>query len=112
MADETAVYPAKYEKEIMLKDGSAVLLRPVKPGAPKSGEMYLHRGDQRETLTTPKANQYQLMVEHFAEAVLNGTPLRYPPELDRGNMRAIDALYESARTHTAVNLPANLANLR
>ena len=73
------------------------------------GSITLHRKDgTHEVLTTPAVNQYQLMAEHFADAVLNGKPLQYPPELDRGNMRVIDALYESARTHKAVDLSANL----
>jgi len=63
------------------------------------GKIVVHRADDtREEFATRAANHYQLMAEHFADAVLKGQPLRYPPELDRGNMRVIDALYESARS--------------
>ena len=73
------------------------------------GRITLHRKDDtNEVFTTGAVNQYQLMAEHFADAILNSKPLRYPPELDRGNMRVIDALYESGRTHMAVDLPLNL----
>jgi len=77
------------------------------------GRITLHRKDDtNEVFTTGAVNQYQLMAEHFADAILNSKPLRYPPELDRGNMRVIDALYESARTEKTITLPANLTNLR
>ncbi len=83
-------------------EGRLDVPRPVKP-MNHPAEIILSRGEKPDatfeptTYTAPAANHYQLMVEHFADAVLTGTPLRYPPELDRGNMRVIDALYESAR---------------
>lgn len=83
--------------------------RPVKP-MNKPAEIILSRGEKSDatfeptTYTAPAANHYQLMVEHFANAVQSGVPLRYPSELDRGNMRVIDALYESARTGRVVQL--------
>jgi predicted dehydrogenase len=79
---------------------------PIKPGAIGGiGEIILQRDDgARETFTTPAANHYQLMVEHFADAVLDGSTLRYPPEEGRANMRVIDALYESVRTGCTVRV--------
>ncbi len=47
--------------------------------------------------TVPGADEYQRMVEHFAGAVLDGTSVRYGPEEAARNMRAIEALYASAR---------------
>jgi predicted dehydrogenase len=46
----------------------------------------------------PGADEYQLMVEHFADAVLEERPLRYPASEAASNMRAIEALYRSARS--------------
>ncbi len=43
------------------------------------------------------ADEYRLMVEHFAGAVLNGHPLRFSAAEAAANMRAISALYRSAR---------------
>jgi predicted dehydrogenase len=43
------------------------------------------------------ADEYQLMVEHFAESVLDGKPVRYPPEEAARNLAVIEALYRSAR---------------
>ncbi len=42
-------------------------------------------------------DEYRLMVEHFAECVLNDNPLRYTAEEAALNMKVIEALYESAR---------------
>lgn len=71
----------------------------------EEGKIILHRADDtNETFTTRAVNQYTLMVEQFADAALNGKPLQFPPELDRGNMRVIEALYESARTGHAVKI--------
>jgi predicted dehydrogenase len=48
------------------------------------------------------SDQYQLMVQAFAESVLHGTPLAYPMQESRGNMAVIDALLHSARTGQVV----------
>jgi predicted dehydrogenase len=42
------------------------------------------------------------MVEHFADCILTGTPLRYPASEAALNMRVIEALYRSARAGGAV----------
>ncbi len=42
-------------------------------------------------------DEYQLMVEHFADCALSGAPVRYPLSEASANMRAIEALYRSAR---------------
>ena len=44
-------------------------------------------------------DQYQLMVEHFADCIINDLPLRYPALEAAKNLRVIDALYNSARNH-------------
>jgi xylose dehydrogenase (NAD/NADP) len=60
------------------------------------------RDGETSTLTVPGANQYQRMVEHFAGAVLDGTPLALPPEDATANLRVIEAALRSARTGRAV----------
>lgn len=87
--------------QIQGTEGRLDVPRPFKPLA--QVEIILHTGEKGDAFATqtsisvPSANHYQLMVEHFADAVLQGTPLQYPPELDRNNMQVIDALYQSAR---------------
>ncbi|MEQ9401417.1 MAG: Gfo/Idh/MocA family oxidoreductase [Longimicrobiales bacterium] len=43
------------------------------------------------------ADQYRLMVEHFADCVRSGRPVRYPASEAAANMAVIEALYRSAR---------------
>lgn len=50
------------------------------------------------------ADEYQLMVEHFADCVLDGTPPRYSAHEAAANMRVIEALYRSAREGEPVPL--------
>ena len=50
------------------------------------------------TVEVPGADHYHLMVEHFADAVMNGRPVAYTLQNSLGNMRVIDALKEAART--------------
>ena len=45
----------------------------------------------------PGVDEYRLMVEHFADCVTGGTPVRYPAREAAANMRVIEALYRSAR---------------
>ncbi|MDA0313327.1 MAG: Gfo/Idh/MocA family oxidoreductase [Gemmatimonadetes bacterium] len=57
-----------------------------------------HRGRNGETEhVVPGADEYLLMVEHFADAVLSGGALHYGAEEAAANMRTIEALYASAR---------------
>ena len=66
--------------------------------------LVLIRGADVETVRFPKTDQYQLMVEHFADCVLHGRPLRFPPTEARANMRVLDALAQSARTGRLIRL--------
>ena len=91
-------------REWLQVQGTEVRLEVVRPIKPMNNpaDLIVVRGEKADelfkptTYTVPAANHFQLMVEHFADAVLNGTPLRYPPEDARANMRVIDGLYVSA----------------
>ena len=52
----------------------------------------------------PGADEYQLMVEHFADVVLGKADLMYPPADSIANMRVLDALAQAAREGETVNL--------
>jgi predicted dehydrogenase len=54
--------------------------------------------------TVKGADEYQLMVEHFADAVKEKTNLNYSPNDSIANMRVLDAIAEAARTGHTVNL--------
>jgi predicted dehydrogenase len=51
-----------------------------------------------ERVTVPGADEYRLMVEHFADCVLEQRPFRYDALEAGRNMRTIEALYRSARS--------------
>ncbi len=63
------------------------------------------RGGDTEKVPVPQADMFRLMAEHFGDAVLGREPLRYPAGDALGNMRAIDACFESIRTGPAVAIP-------
>lgn len=57
-----------------------------------------HRGREEPRVhRIAGADEYQLMVEHFADAVLHRRPVRYPATEAIANMRVIEALLRSAR---------------
>jgi len=53
---------------------------------------------------TPGVDEYQLMVEHFADAVFGKTSLAFSPQESVNNMRVLDALAKAAQTGKTVNL--------
>jgi xylose dehydrogenase (NAD/NADP) len=53
---------------------------------------------------TPGADEYLLMVEHFADAVLGRERLAFTPEESVRNMRVLDGLAEAARTGKTIRL--------
>lgn len=57
-----------------------------------------------DTVFVAGVDQYQVMVEEFADAVLLGRPVPLPPSDAIANMRVIDALLESARVGAPVQL--------
>lgn len=50
------------------------------------------------------ADEYQLMVEHFADAVLGKTLLRFLPDDSISNMKAVDAMGKAAKSGQTVVL--------
>ncbi|PYE53669.1 Gfo/Idh/MocA family protein [Deinococcus yavapaiensis] len=57
-----------------------------------------------EAQSVRSANHYQRMVEHFADVILRGVPLRYGPEEAVAQMAVLDALGRSARQGSRVSL--------
>jgi predicted dehydrogenase len=63
-----------------------------------------HDEESGQEYVIPGADEYQLMVEHFADVVMGNADLMYPPVDSIGNMRALDALAQAARTGETVDL--------
>lgn len=61
-------------------------------------QIHIQRDGRTETMEFGPADEYQLMIEAFGRAVLQGEPLPVTPADAIANMRAIDALLQSART--------------
>lgn len=84
-------------------------LRVQKAFLPGTDDAVIEKFDLENNLTNvyvDGADEYRLMVEHFADSVLNDLPLRYSAEEAALNMRVIEALYESARKEgEVVELP-------
>lgn len=59
---------------------------------------------RRSEESIPPVDHYRLIVEAFADAVLNKTPVPLPPSDSLNNMRAIDAFAQSARDGREVRL--------
>jgi D-xylose 1-dehydrogenase (NADP+, D-xylono-1,5-lactone-forming) len=57
-----------------------------------------------EKQSTAGADEYQLMVEHFSNAVSGKTPLAFSPEDSVRNMRVLDSLAEAAQTGQTIVL--------
>ena len=69
--------------------------------------LYFLRGpkDERgQQQVVPGADEYQLMVEHFARAVLGESPLEFEPAESVQNMTVLDALAVAAKTGKTVAL--------
>jgi len=63
--------------------------------------LFVLRGRDDETgtrQTIAGVDEYQLMVEHFADALLGRSTLAYPPEESIANMRVLDALSRAVRS--------------
>jgi predicted dehydrogenase len=79
-------------------------LRVLKAFVLETEDTVIEQFDAEDNLTSipvPGADEYRLMVEHFADCVLHDRPVRYPPEEAARNMAVIEALYESARNDGA-----------
>ncbi len=78
-------------------DGHLEVARAFLPGTGEvTIEEYHGRGECKSHAVTG-SDEYLLMVDHFAECVRAGLPVRYPLSEAAANMRAIEALYRSAK---------------
>ena len=72
----------------------------------KKAVFYLRTGNQEtgRKKTIRRADEYQLMVEHFADAATGRTELMFPPADSIENMRVLDALAQAAQTGATIKL--------
>ena len=89
--------------EIAGTEGMIAIESPWFPGADQA-QFELRQGENRQTITTPGANNYQLEAEDFEAAFRTHRPLRWTPDDAVANMAVLDALYASAREGAAVEV--------
>jgi xylose dehydrogenase (NAD/NADP) len=90
--------------EIIGTEGSIELARPFSPRIEPTAVLVRH-GDAVESFDFEGADQYVLMIESFNRAVLGRSALQIHCQDSVRNLRAIDALYDSAREGRAVAVP-------
>ncbi|MDX8044581.1 Gfo/Idh/MocA family oxidoreductase [Gracilibacillus sp. S3-1-1] len=67
------------------------------------GEIFLQTNEGTEVITEA-GDQYALMVENFADAILHDQPLFYYTAKMQQQMKVLDAVYESSRTGQVISL--------
>jgi predicted dehydrogenase len=83
-------------------DGHLRVQKAFLPGTEEAVIEQFDEANELTQITVEGADEYQLMVEHFADCILNNRPLRYSAEEAAMNMGVIEALYESALQDGAV----------
>ena len=87
--------------QVLGTDGHLRIQKAFRPGSDGVEIEQFDAKDNLTTLTLKGADEYRLMVEHFADCALNDRPLRYTAGEAALNMKVIEALYESARNDGA-----------
>ncbi|GAB5492526.1 MAG: Gfo/Idh/MocA family oxidoreductase [Phototrophicaceae bacterium] len=83
--------------EVRGSEGRIVLPISYTPNHDHPAEIHYWHHDKYEVITLDPVDQYQLMVEDFADALINQRPPRFDPQDAVDNMAVIDALLASAR---------------
>jgi xylose dehydrogenase (NAD/NADP) len=83
--------------EIRGTEGRIVVQRAFIPDRTSATVIEHWRGDDYTEIEIPAVDQYRLMAEDFADAVLNNRPPRFPAQDGVRNMAVLDRLLASAR---------------
>jgi predicted dehydrogenase len=89
--------------EIVGSEATLIVPAPFKPG--EATKIFISRDGVAQTIKVKGQYLYTGEVEDMADAILLGKPPRIGLEDSRGNVAAILALFESARTGKPVSLP-------
>lgn len=76
--------------------GHIVLPKPFNPGSGAASEIHLFQQKKKQTFEITSSNQYTLMCDAFARAIMNDTEIPTPLEDAVANMMVIDAVREAA----------------
>lgn len=86
--------------EIFGEAGRATIEIPFNPPLDAPAQITLYSGETRRELASPAVDQYALMVEAFADAILHDRPVPTPLSDALANMRVIDAIFDSIDTQS------------
>lgn len=76
--------------------GSLFIPVPFNPIGDAATEIRLKHNGQSETIHIPPADHYRVMVDAFAQSIIDQQPVPTPLQDAINNMRIIDAIFESA----------------
>lgn len=82
--------------ELRGSEGRILLEKPFVPQADSGTTIHYWRGDSYEAIQIEPVNQYTLMAEDFADALINNRPPKYAGQDGVENMRALDMLLGAA----------------
>lgn len=99
----TKTEPAQWA-EIHGEKGMIRLERPFNPEPGQENRVSLLVNGEKQSYSFPEPNQYQLMVDAFAQSIQENSPVPTPLWDAEANMRAIDALFTSAEESRWVEL--------
>ncbi|WP_208587431.1 Gfo/Idh/MocA family protein [Gracilibacillus suaedae] len=96
---------AREQYEVVGSKGSITVTSAFRPDTNEgmTGEIHVKTDEGTEVLQEA-GDQYTLMAEHFAHAVLNNQPLFYDTSKMRNQMKVLDAVYESSKTGQVISL--------
>jgi predicted dehydrogenase len=100
--DTSFVAPRRQYLEVVGEEGVLVVHSPWRVDWP--GDVELVRDDTVEIVDVPVANSYRLELENMADAIAGAAPPLLGRDDALGQARAIDALYRSAASGSAVSL--------
>ena len=87
---EDILLPHRFLRSLLLPESYV-------PSHDTSPMIHFWKGNQYEAIEVQAVDQYQLMVEDFADALINSRPPKFDPQDAVNNMRVIDMLLASAR---------------
>ena len=97
-------FRSQFRMHVEITGSKASIFVPMAFKPAQRSYIHLITGNNTEHIAVDGGHLYVDEVEHVADAVLNGVPSLLPLSDSRNNIRAINALYESARTHNVVHL--------
>ena len=74
------------------------------PGMFGGAKVKVVKGNTEELHSFDSSNRFRTQIEHFSDCILNGTPLRFPPEDGLANTRVLVALKQAAETGGPVTI--------